>query len=1443
MDLTDDPAILDELSALADGLAGYLSQADQADRLLLLFADDRRLARRYDPRTGGWDDYHEDLEAAWDVLDRRLATSEGLADPVPSLIRLALVRATLSSAEDVPPALVAAAVGTGAWSVDRTLSTIGRHPSPDHRVLMLGHLLRTLDLDEDTTRAVTAQMIELSRLPGEDLPAEALLRNLDVLDPAHRITVTDRIASDAEVVTFSLNDDPRTGTAVSPLAVVEAIERIPEARRPVLLGKVADALLRSLAPSREPDAETTPSGVTADAWRPLMEVQQDDAFDVLLDPTRRRAEDTVLLGRLAVHLHAHPDPDRLLGEVAAVLTAVTDAALREQLAAAFRAAFPGFGPLPEPADGVDGDDDAGIRYRRQLMRQMQRFMSGREEARPGSFLDPSLDEMQSRWLATVLPSLTSQEERVPEIRPGSDESRQLVFDELQRVGSPVFYAIMGVQSGLPDDMVIQMVRSAADPRDLGGQLFIASTVTDSAEDEVRRRAIGLAKAGLLIAAIDHQFRGGPITAAWRGAEAEFLIDVDWEPVLSFVLELPAEKQRNALHRIYDGGDRPETAEIPRLAALRLLMPHLTEERIAMAFRNVMDLPDKAVRRLGLELLAPRLDAGQAETATRAVGSETGRREQAWAMEELVRRLDPEQPGLPDVRRWILTVVTAIRSGTDLAFSATGFDTPTVPGARHHHPAASSLPVDELLPAIREMDVNNQADALYTIALVTRGDLPAALVEEVLRLPGVNASGRESPRSHLISALGSRFPDQCMAAVFDAVMELPHRIPIGDAQAWGWNWTYEYPRGSALLALAERLPDDLAEAALPAIRELPWMAREEVLQRMAPRVGERLAAVLFDYSFEIHEEYRRLPEPTRIPWVLEMTVATTPLEVFLIERQVHLAEMLSALAPRLDADRLARAVQQALDFDNEGPRAWLPARLLPLLDEHHREPLLSSGAIAAMEFTATDPSRLDLLSDLLPYMQTEIARRRAELDAYQESLLPGRRGLLDREELDGLAVPEATEYLRLLGADVLAELQAMPSDGDEDARRLLMQRMLLSPLYAEHIQGLLTRILISAPLPARAAALENMRQILEPDAHAEVVAATLRQAREATIEAAERIQCITALLPYLDQAQHDDLLTDVARLPGPKAEDDSTTRADFIAAVLTDFGKPLAEDPRFPENRPSVAARAVIEDMTRTRSEVLFRIRGPRVLLLDHLAPRLSPDGRARAVELVSSLPELERADGLTVLLQVSEEPDREPLRAALAALTSPFARFWALFTAQDAWKNSGTEPLTALARRTAEDFQEPDQIAVFLLMLAGYAADDQDGWVRHAIDLAGQLSERPRLRLLALAARFALRNPELGRALLDEICALPTSESVYQGFLMVARLGLDRTELAPEHARVLHAAVSSRLRAAAGRGRTTLLRTVAGEGAALAALTGADGVLGMIRSVHEICDEWNWQTG
>ena len=262
--MTGGESIRDELSGLVPNLAEYLGKAGRVDRLMLLFRDDRWLHRRVDPVARTWDGYQRDLEIAWDALDRALTGPEApaLGNPVPCLVRLALVRATLSSADDIPAELLVAAVSTGHWTPERAVATVSRNPSPEQRATLCYALLRTARLDAGARRAIQAQVVELAQMPSVDLPAEALLIGNRAAKPggADHGDRPGRYGRERRVRHHE-GDHRRTHwpAHISELAV-QVMEEVPEARRPVLIKRVADRMLNEL--SRSPGRFSGLPGLT-----------------------------------------------------------------------------------------------------------------------------------------------------------------------------------------------------------------------------------------------------------------------------------------------------------------------------------------------------------------------------------------------------------------------------------------------------------------------------------------------------------------------------------------------------------------------------------------------------------------------------------------------------------------------------------------------------------------------------------------------------------------------------------------------------------------------------------------------------------------------------------------------------------------------------------------------------------------------------------------------------------------------------------------------------------------------------------------------------------------------------------------------------------------------------------------------------------------------------
>jgi hypothetical protein len=458
----------------------------------------------------------------------------------------------------------------------------------------------------------------------------------------------------------------------------------------------------------------------------------------------------------------------------------------------------------------------------------------------------------------------------------------------------------------------------------------------------------------------------------------------------------------------------------------------------------------------------------------------------------------------------------------------------------------------------------------------------------------------------------------------------------------------------------------------------------------------------------------------------------------------------------------------------------------------------------------------------------------------DAFAAGQRGLLTEEQFGGLSEAKQREYLRLMGADRLQEMAAMTEEASEDEKRQYLVSVALSPVFEASRQQFLGEALSQTPFDARIVALEDMKQILDPEIHANVIVATFNQLLQVDMDPMDRARRLTALLPHLADLLTDyDQLIDLAfQLPGPPTGDDESLCTELVDVALRDFGKVLRDDPRFGQLRHNTAARLIERDLSDQERETITKHRGPRVHLLSQIAPLLSGAGLEQTVNRLLKLPAAERADGIAALMDSVPDDLRERLRAALFELESPFARFWALFNSQERLADDHDPALSRLARTTAESFTRPRNAAGCLVMLIGYA-DDRPSWIRRVMDLAETLPAAGRLEVLAIVTRMA-DGPVLIRMVLDSIHALPTPDLVYKALLMLSRVNFDMATVTADDRRQLRAAASRRLRSEAQRGRAELLRTLAGERHAFTSLSTPDGVYATARAVQDVCIEWQW---
>ncbi|MFF1376231.1 hypothetical protein [Streptomyces sp. NPDC058308] len=1451
---TDSKQLDDEIGQLAlDGLAAHLSAAGRVDRLLQLFRDDRRLRRRVTPKARLWDGYQSDIDTAWDAVDRALAEDPGrVPDPLGGCIRLALLRGSMKAADDIPSRLVVAAVATGLWSAPRALSTIGRAASPGEQADGYYRMLAFAPVDEATRKTVQARIVALTSLPDEEIPARALLEGAVLLDADARTAVAAGVEETASIVSWQVparfapkRIRPQELAAGETVALLCAV---PELRRPRLVERVAEALLDDLAGLTRKDEEPHPAEQGDES---LLAQLQRDSIAWLTDTRHRLAGAGRALAELAPLLAGHPARERLVNRLGTLAPEVRDARTRSRLVDAYGLTVPGDdGP---PAPEAAAEPDAARARRLSLVRDVAHRLTGplpepSASPLPADSADDdaaaaTLDELTLRWFAEQRPHQERGEPQdeasgVPEDGEGDRLREFRAFT--RRAGGPALIASLLTVQELSDDTVGAMVEAVFLPRELPGQMALVELLTNHPDLVDATTAVRKVKGHLLRCALARA-TASPQTA-WDGLPAEQLQDADFRPVLDFALGLPAEQRRSAYWHTASGhGIPPEVRTVPRLAALALVLPHLDAPQLAEAFADVLAVEDSRVRLLGLELVGPYLSAEQVARAVGSLRAAPDAGEVTWLLGELVALLDPDSEARGELEERAADVLARVDAGADLAEAVLR----RLRRAGRPLDAASLGPETSAL--LHRMDPNNRLDAVLVLLSGTDGPITADLAAVIVELPVVNDSTTYSCRGFALAAAAERFADDWIPAAWYAAQELPRRLTIGDAPAWGWDWGYEYPYAAAVEALVPRLREPLARQAFEAAKEMPWEPRERIMRLLAEHADDGLSRDLFDHATAVHRSYQELPDSAQTPFPLEGTVVTQCAADFKGMREVQLAELIAAAVTRLDADRLAEAARLACAFSNCGPRAWLPAKLLPALPApaaELRAALVASGTVAALEFIAGETGRLDLLAELLPHLREATEERAAPVREFVTRHVPrhGNGFILSRDELASLGSERTEEYFQLLGIEDRAEVQDGLSGGDEDRRRRFLVRVILRPFFAGTLEQTLTQLLLDAPVLARAAVLDATTGILEPGDHRTIVDHTVAQLLGEPMEETERLEALGAILPMLTQAQRDELVEIATDPEGQGLQDSRDVSRKVFALLLDDLRAPAHADGRFSHVRHNRFAHIVRNRVREDRvKDTLGLVHGGRAEFLAVLAGHVTEAAARRLAERVAELPDLERADAIVTLLPLLSGEARAALVAAIRGLTDPFARFWAAFVGQEHLDADADPSWTAFVHDTAMAFEDRTDACACLCLLIGYAdAGTTKTWCAWMISRLGGLGDEDALRVTAGLAAVLRDDGALSAALVDAVCSRPADETLHAGVLILARHGLDLSALAEPHRTRLHALLSRRLRRLAARNRPDLLAALAAESPLIGALSTQPELAAIAREVHEVCFTWRW---
>ncbi|TMQ95325.1 hypothetical protein ETD83_22625 [Actinomadura soli] len=1422
-----DSELAAEIASLArDALPSHLSAAGRVSQLVRLFEDDRRLLRRVDPTVRVWDGYERDLAIAWEAVDTALVEApERVAAPLDVLVRFALVRSTLVTTDDLPPALVSAAVDTGCWTVSRALSTIGRLTSPGRRAEGCYRLLAGGQLEQGTRRTVAAMLVELAALPRDEQPSRTLLGGVHLLGAEDRTEIAARIEDTARIDSVRLQPAQAAKLLgyenLIASETVPLLELVPELRRRRLVERLATTLVDALENMLREDRSTAP---TEEAATPPIAQLGNDVLRSLVDPAYRLPELCDALLRLRPIIADQSGSMQLLARVDALMAAAQDV-----------------GPRGE-GEPEDGGYLASIRniFRRSTAHPSEPTIPNEEDPEPSRVVE-SLAKVQDRMIRKRLPhgADTPSRDAVPPT-PGESDGRQQFLQFAQRAGGAAVIASVATVQKLDDASISTLVSALYQPDELAGQIVLADLIQEHGEEIVGMYddqpaitvVVRKVKGHLLKCALEHSYKQGGLASAWDGVPEDQVMDADFQPALDLALALPAEAQRHSYWHTFEQGFPANVRSIPRLSALAVLLPYLNTEQMDQVFLEICRIPDGTVRRLGIELVAFRLSRTQVSEAIEIIEAAPDARELGWLFGELIQLLPREDGRRELIERWTAEASALIDGGPDLAEATL-----------RKIERAAGIRWAETMANLRRMDANQRLDAAGGLAENVDGPLPAELAMEIMDLPPVNDRNMYSWRALALVAAAARLSDDWLPAAWQAAASLPKRLDVGDAQMWGWSWQYEYPFAAVVLALAPRLRGPLARRAFEAACEMPWEPREQIFRSLAEHSDTALSGDLFDHAVFTYRSYCAIEGTVKLPYSLEGTYVVQSIDEFQAMREVQLAELIALLAERLDERRMAEATRLACDFSNAGPRSWLPSRLLPQLAPEHRALPLASGLVASLEFLFDDPGRLDLIADLIPYLREELSRRAEPARRFVAQRFPERREgfLLDSDELRSLNAEDVDEYLRLVGIEDKEAMTAhLRAPGDERKREYLRE-IILRPIFAANLERHLTQVLTAAPPTARAELLRQAADVLEPDTHRAIVEHTLTQLLHAPLSITERLEGLAALLPVLHQGWLDELVEIIPLTAATDPVDESAASRRMFRLFMDDLAESEASKAmRFSDARHNaVVQMARQSDWGDRLTETLGVFHSECAFFLEDLLPQLSPPAVQRLVDHLDRLPDLDLAGPIVMLMPLVDDAVKRRLRSRLRRMNSPLARFWVMFAGQEEFEGGEAE-WAQFARDTAELFQDPLSAGASLCLLIGYADEEsRPHWREWALSHTLHLDEADTLRLVTAVAATGRRGDESATTLIRTVSGLPP-EAAYRGALILARLGIDLRTQAAENAGALNLVISRRLRGLAERGRGRLLRSLAEDAVLFRAMGTDDGVAEIAAMVQDVCVDWRW---
>jgi len=1435
------------------------------ERLYKLFEDDRWLLRRVAGEERDWGGFQEDLDLG---VDYALSTDASPSFKIGKLLRLGIIRSTLSSADAVPLNIIVAAVNSGTWSIERAIATITRYAAPEKQVEAYAKLVET-GLQASLDPIYRALVATAFGRPNQ-IPAGALIGCVHLLPEPDQAVLADRLAAACELYPTSRHSrSAETARGMKVLRgtdILKAMSIAPSTRTPALVRKTVDALIEE--GTRISDGAfrwTAPALVSS-----LEEAQRRDMAEILFGDYTARLETLSALTLAAEFVDAYPEPTLIQEMLAKCVGCAATAEEWADLSSPFGNSLETRGVEWRPPAFIAAaryespewqeEQNRLFQFRQILLRTNQ---VRRDQMYEGEqmFTVFSLEQVQHTWISLALrrlrqPDVGSDEDpdsgrdegrddnpdRGPDSGPEViapqvdqvDDPHELLVEHLQVIMRPTLMAMAIAQADLPVTEVGSIIPEMYDLDSLPLQLF---TLKNSVDDERVDAAIGRYIMGeLLRYALEQAHEGGASSSAWADIDGEVIEASDLSPVVEYIRTLPIEEERTYASDLFNSLDLDER-DVPFLNVLSAVAPHLDGANANRLGSLLLESATAAVRNRGLDLLAPRLTQDMLRKVLNLDWKQFDARELVWFFSEVASTCSGDGSNTRRIEARVFEVAGRIEDGWAYVDAILHRST------HERFSAAVAVANPTVLATVAKMSPNNRSDALIGLSSHANRDavVPAAVFDEILRLPVENSTSQYSWRGvGLISA--AMYLDSTMATqALDAAMELPEVLKTGSSEAWDRDWTNEYMRAAALNALVPKLDADGRMRVFSYAVALPFRARDPLFRRLAEHADRRLALELFDASVDIFATYMKLPN-SQAPFAVDGSVSMQPSKIFKMRRQVEFSELIELLLPHLDEERLVSAGDLAIEFSATGPCAWLGGRLLSRLSDSDRvdaELLTSMALVDAYSYVGQDPSRIDVLIDLLPYVRKHAEINVARLAGFVADRFPGYSGeFLDEEHGKLLDSDGMNEYLALSGIGPMLRFQS-EAEGDlsEVELRYLAAAWYLSPVAERNRGEFLVRILDETPINSRLRALPRLQEILPEElclqAYEYALARLLSVSHELDAEAFGELAKILEVLP---QPYCDRLIGLLEHAPGFSGTIGEAAHAVF-GEVYHDLGRALNPHPRYQSYGRSIAAEYIGKDIEQKAFQKAFAFRTPRVAFLVALVNHLSADGLVDALLAIETFSDLEKGEAWASILTVPTGQDYlRRICDSILALGSPFAKLWALSRCATALEEFSDE-CERQAEGIVRSFSDPEDVGASAALLGGLLPSGAFSTIIQQLEVAGD--DESSVKLLSLAARFCA-DEDQQEVVLGRVVSIGSTNARYRGMLMLARLGFNLVNQPAENVGEWVSTITDRLVQLANLPRTEHLRTLAGEMPLLGIFLNDDEKGTLVDDVLAACIGWRW---